>query len=92
MYGTFTGISFGIVAGVALLVIALAFFASPLIAVIIFVIAAIGLLIVMSAMRRRSRQAESGDVGEPGSGSTGPKPVGTSGRHGTGAPASGEGQ
>jgi hypothetical protein len=92
MYGTFSGMSFGIVAGVALLVIALAFFASPLFAVIIFLIAAVGLLIGMSAMRRRSRAGESSDVSEPGTGSAGPRPLGSSGRRSSGAPASGEGQ
>ena len=92
MYGTFTGMSFGIVAGVLLLVIALAFFASPLIAVIIFVIAAIGLLIGMSAMRKRSREGESGAINEPGSSSAGPRPQGTTGRRASGAPASGEGE
>ncbi|HEY7266364.1 MAG TPA: hypothetical protein VH501_01605 [Solirubrobacterales bacterium] len=83
--------SFGIVAGAALVVIALAFFASPLIAVILAAIVAVGLLIGMAAMRRRSRSAEQTAGGEPGTGAAGPRARGTSGSRATGAPASGEG-
>jgi uncharacterized membrane protein len=92
MYGAFSGISFGLVAGAALLVIALAVFASPLFAVIIAVLVAIGLLIGMSAQRRRSRGAEQGELSEPGTGPAGPRARGTSGRRASGAPASGEGE
>jgi membrane protein implicated in regulation of membrane protease activity len=84
--------SFGIVAGVAFLVIALTVFASPLIAVFLFVIAAIVLLIGMSAMRQRSRAAEQSDVSKPGTGPAGPRAQGTRGRRASGAPASGEGE
>ena len=90
MYGAFSGISFGLVAIVALSVIALAVFASPLIAVIIFVVAGIFLLIGMSALRQRSRAQD-----EPGGGSseTSAAPPGrAAGRHPGGEPASGEGE
>jgi membrane protein implicated in regulation of membrane protease activity len=66
MYGAFSGISFGLVAGVALLVIALAVFASPLLAVIIAAIAAAFLLLGMSALRQRSAGADRSEVREPG--------------------------
>jgi membrane protein implicated in regulation of membrane protease activity len=91
MYGSFSGISFAIVAGVALLVIALAFFASPLLAVVLAAIAAVVLLMGMAAMRRRSRAGEQGMGSEPGTGPAGPRARGTSGSKATGAPASGEG-
>jgi hypothetical protein len=91
MYGAFSGLSFGIVAGVALLVIALAFFASPLIAVILALIAAVGLLIGMSALRQRSRAAEQTSLSEPGTGPSGRRAQGTPGRRASGEPASGEG-
>jgi hypothetical protein len=92
MYGAFSGISFGLVAGAALLVIALAVFASPLLAVILFVLVGIGLLIGMSAQRRRSRGAEQGELSEPSTGPAGPRARGTSGNRASGAPASGEGE
>jgi membrane protein implicated in regulation of membrane protease activity len=85
MYGTFSGMSFGLVALVALLVIALAVFASPLLAVGILVVAAIFLLIGMSALRQRSERQDASAGGAPDTRSSGP-----SGRRG-GAPASGEG-
>jgi membrane protein implicated in regulation of membrane protease activity len=74
MYGTFSGIAYGFVAGAILLVIALALFASPLFALIIALLAAVGLVIGMAALRRRSRSAEADHVrrnrapGEPASG------------------------
>ena len=92
MYGAFSGISFGIVAGVALLVIALAVFASPLLAVIIALIAAVGLLIGMSALRQRSAAADQTVGGSPDTEAAGPRARGTSGSRATGAPASGEGE
>jgi hypothetical protein len=92
MYGAFSGISFGIVAGAAIVVIALAVFASPLLAVIIAVIIGIGFLLAMAALRRRSRGAEQGALSEPGSGPAGPRARDTSGSRATGAPASGEGE
>jgi hypothetical protein len=85
MYGTFSGMSFGLVAGVALLVIALAVFASPLLAVIILGVAAVFLLIGMSALRQRSARQDRTPGGAPDTRSTGP------GGRGPGAPASGEG-
>jgi membrane protein implicated in regulation of membrane protease activity len=92
MYGTFSGVSFSLIAGAALIVIALAFFASPLIAVIIAIILALGFLVVMAALRRRSRGAEQSALSDPGSGPAGPRARGTSGSRATGAPASGEGE
>jgi membrane protein implicated in regulation of membrane protease activity len=89
MYGAFSGISFGLVALVALLVIALAFFASPLIAVIIFVVAALFLLIGMSALRQRSRHQDETQGGAPDTHAPGPGRA--AGRHPGGEPASGEG-
>jgi membrane protein implicated in regulation of membrane protease activity len=91
MYGTFSGMSFSIVAGVALLVIAFAFFASPLLAVAIALIAILGFIVGMAALRARSREAEQSDVSEPGTGPAGPRARGTGGRRASGEPASGEG-
>jgi membrane protein implicated in regulation of membrane protease activity len=85
MYGTFSGMSFGLVAFVALLVIALAVFASPLLAVGIMLVAAVFLLIGMAALRQRSRRADSTPGGAPDTRSDGPH------GHGGGAPVSGEG-
>jgi membrane protein implicated in regulation of membrane protease activity len=85
MYGAFSGMSFGLVAFVALLVIALAVFASPLLAVIILAVAAVFLLIGMSALRQRSERQDSTAGGAPDTRASGPR-----GR-GPGAPASGEG-
>jgi membrane protein implicated in regulation of membrane protease activity len=85
MYGAFSGISFGLVAFVALLVIALAVFASPLLAVGILLVAAVFLLIGMSALRQRSERQDATAGGAPDTRSPGPR-----GR-GDGAPASGEG-
>jgi membrane protein implicated in regulation of membrane protease activity len=89
MYGTFSGISFGLVALAALLVIALAVFASPLIAVIIFVVVALFMLVGMSALRQRSRQQDQAPGGAPDTHTTGPGRA--AGRHPGGEPASGEG-
>jgi membrane protein implicated in regulation of membrane protease activity len=89
MYGAFSGMSFGLVALGALLVIALAFFASPLIAVIIFVVAALVLLIGMSALRQRSRRQDETPGGAPDTHATAPPRA--AGRHPSGEPASGEG-
>ena len=100
MYGAFSGISFGLVALVAMAVIALAIFASPLIAVIIALVAAVFLLAGMSAMRQRSHrqdQAEGGasDTHADGPGATaagaGQPATGTSRTRPPGAPESGEG-
>ena len=70
MYGAFSGMSFGFVALVAL-VVALAVLASPLLAAIIALVAAFFLLIGMSSLRQRSArqdQTEGGATGEPASG------------------------
>ena len=90
MYGAFSGISFGLVAGVALLVIALAIFASPLIAVGIALVAAIFLLIGMSALRRRSAAQDASPGGASDTQVGGPGAT-ASGAGQPGAPASGEG-
>jgi hypothetical protein len=91
MYGAFSGMSFGLVAIVACLVIALAIFASPLLAVGIFLVAAIFLLIGMSALRQRSAAADRTGGGTPDADPEGAKPRGASAGGATGAPASGEG-
>jgi membrane protein implicated in regulation of membrane protease activity len=91
MYGTFSGMSFGLVIGVAVLVIALAVFASPLLAVGIFIVAAVLLLIGMSALRQRSAKADQTHGGEPGTGPAGPRARGEGAGQATGAPVSGEG-
>jgi membrane protein implicated in regulation of membrane protease activity len=91
MNSAFSGMSLGLVAGVALLVIALAVFASPLLAVAIFIVAAVVLLIGMAASRRRSARTDQTRGGEPGTGPAGPRARGEGAGQSTGAPASGEG-
>lgn len=54
MDGTFSGMTFGLVVGTALLVIALALIGSPLLAVIVLCVAAVFLLFGVSALRHRS--------------------------------------
>jgi MFS superfamily sulfate permease-like transporter len=90
MYGTFAGMSLGLVALVALLAIALAVFASPVIAVGIALFAAVFLLIGMSALRQRSRREDETARGALDIRSTAPAGR-ASGRHPSGEPASGEG-
>jgi membrane protein implicated in regulation of membrane protease activity len=90
MYGTFSGMSFGLVAVAALVVIALALFASPLLAVIIAGAVAVLLLIGMSAARRRSEALDKTPGGAPDTHSGGPGTRGSRGRS-QGEPASGEG-
>jgi 4-hydroxybenzoate polyprenyltransferase len=85
VYGAFSGMSLGLVAFVALLVIGLAVFASPLLAVIILGVAAVFLLLGMSALRQRSERQDDAAGGAPDTRSSDPR-----GR-GPGAPASGEG-
>lgn len=85
MYGTFSGMSFGLVAFIALMVIALAVFASPLLAVAIMLVAAVFLLIGMSALRQRSERQDRSPGGAPDTSSQGPH------SRGGGAPVSGEG-
>jgi hypothetical protein len=91
MYGTFSGMSFGLVAFIALLVIALALFASPLLAVGILLVAAVFLLIGMSALRQRSAGQHKTAGGGPDAHPAGPRARGTGGNRATGRPASGEG-
>jgi hypothetical protein len=90
MYGTFSGMSFGLVALAFLVVIALAVFASPLLAVIIAGAIAILLFIGMSAARRRSEVLDDTQGGAPDTHSGGPGTRGTRARS-QGEPASGEG-
>ena len=90
MYGAFSGMSFGLVALVALLVIALAIFASPLIAVIIALAAAVFLLVGMSAMRQRSHRQDQAGGGARDTHAGGPG-ASASGAGQPGEPASGEG-
>ena len=90
MYGAFSGISFGLVAGAALVVIALAIFASPLLAVIIAVIVGLFLLIGMSALRQRSARQDQTQGGAPDTHAGGPGAA-ASGAGQPGEPASGEG-
>lgn len=89
MQGTSVIGSYGAVAFGLLLVIALAFLASPLIAVIIAVVAAPILLVVMAVMRRRSAEGDQerrdassqgeaedrGEITEPARGRSGGAPV-----------------
>jgi membrane protein implicated in regulation of membrane protease activity len=90
VYGAFSGMSFGLVALVALMVIALAIFASPLLAVILFLVAAVFLLIGMSALRQRSRASDETGGGTDTAATAAP-PGRAAGRHPGGEPASGEG-
>ncbi|MFL5906668.1 MAG: hypothetical protein ACJ75Z_03625 [Solirubrobacterales bacterium] len=83
MYGAFSGISFGLVAGAAMLVIAFAVFASPLLAVGIAVVIAVFMLIAMSALRQRSEAQDRTRGGAPDTRSPGGRA--------SGEPASGEG-
>ena len=85
MYDAFSGMSFGLVAFVALLVIALTVLASPLLAVAALLAAAVFLLIAMSALRQRSERADRTPGGASDTRSEGPH------SHGGGAPISGEG-
>jgi hypothetical protein len=91
MYGAFSGMTFGLVSLVAMGVIALAVFASPLIAVLIALVAACFLLIGMSALRQRSAGQDQSEGGAPDTHSSGPRARGTSGKRASGAPVSGEG-
>lgn len=88
--GTFSGMSFGLVTLVALMVIALAAFSSPLLAVGIFIVAAVFLLLGMSEVRQRSRAQDESAGGAPDTHAGGP-PGRAAGRHPGGEPASGEG-
>jgi uncharacterized membrane protein len=94
MYGSHAGLSYGLVAFAGLVVIALAFLASPLIAVIIAVVAAPVLFFFMSRMRQRSAagdEAERDAEGRQGGGAQERMTEPARGKSG-GAPVSGEGQ
>ena len=89
MYGTYSGMSFGLVAVAVLGVIALAVAASPLIAVVIAAIIGVFMLIGMSFLRQRSAaedQTEGGASDTPG-----PARRRRGHRRPHGEPASGEG-
>jgi hypothetical protein len=90
MYGAFSGMSFGLIALGALALIAFGIFASPLIAVIIALVAAVGLFIGMSVLRQSSEAADAQPGGADDTHSS-PELRRRAGRAG-GAPASGEGQ
>jgi hypothetical protein len=94
VYGSHAGLSYGLVAFGALIVIALAFLASPLIAVIIAVIAAPPLLFFMSRSRRRSAGRDEADRDAEGRRPGGAQERLTEPARGKsgGAPVSGEGQ
>ena len=85
--GSFVGVAL-----LAALVVALLFFASPLIAVLIVVIALVAAIPVMSAMRRRSRAAEDQHLRERDADTPEGKPTSPTGAESTGAPVSGEGE
>jgi hypothetical protein len=91
MYGAFSGMSFGLVALIAMGVIALSVLASPLVAVFIALVAACFLLIGISALRQRSARQDPTEGGAPDTDSAGPEVRGTHGGAATGAPVSGEG-
>lgn len=81
--------------GVALLValfVALLFFASPLLAVLILIVVLVGAIPVMSRMRARSRAAEDEHLRTRDAQTPEGKPTSPTGAESTGAPASGEGQ
>jgi membrane protein implicated in regulation of membrane protease activity len=85
VYGTSAAGSYGAVAFGILLVIALAFLASPLIAVIAAVVIAPVLVVAMAVMRRRSAERDEegmetaaedrGEITEPARGRSGGAPV-----------------
>jgi membrane protein implicated in regulation of membrane protease activity len=91
MWGSF---SLGSFVGVALLValfVALLFFASPLLAILIAVVVLVAAIPVMSAMRRRSRAAEDEHLRTRDADTPEGKPTSPTGAESTGAPVSGEG-
>ena len=98
MYGTWSGLSFGIVIAGLLLVIALAFLASPLIAVIVAALATPFLFLVMSRMRRRTEAEDDAAQARPRASEEAGRPAtaegstqSPTGSRSTGAPVSGEG-
>jgi len=89
------GFSLGSFVGVTLLValfIALLFFASPLLAILIMVVVLLAAIPVMSRMRARSRAAEDEHLRTREARTPEGKPTSPTGAESTGAPASGEGQ
>jgi len=91
MYGTFSGMSFGLVAITVLGVIALGVLASPLIAVILAAVIAVFLLMGMSMLRQRSAAADEDEGGASDTHATGPGGRRSRSRRPSGEPASGEG-
>jgi hypothetical protein len=92
MYGAFSGLSFGLVILGVLFVIALAVAASPLLAVIVASVIAVGFLIGMTASRRRSAQEDEAEGGAADTHATGPAGRRATHRRASGEPASGEGR
>jgi putative Ca2+/H+ antiporter (TMEM165/GDT1 family) len=89
MYGTFSGMSFGLVAVAILGVIAFGVLASPLIAVILAAVVAVFLLMGMSMLRHRSAAEDEAEGGASDTHATGPRRRRS--RRPRGEPASGEG-
>jgi predicted lipid-binding transport protein (Tim44 family) len=91
MYGTYSGMSFGLVAIALLGVIALGVLASPLIAVVIAAFIGVFMLMGMSFMRQRSAKQDQAEGGAPDTHATGPARRRRGHRRPHGEPASGEG-
>jgi ammonia channel protein AmtB len=91
MYGTYSGISFGLVAIAVLGVIALGVLASPLIAVIIAAVIGVFMLMGMSFMRQRSAAEDQTEGGAADTHAPGPADRRRGHRRPRGEPASGEG-
>jgi fatty acid desaturase len=89
MYGTWSATTFGLVIGAVAIVIALALFAAPLIAVIVVAVLIPVFVIGMLASRRKEEEQ---DPARPESAVTPEgKPTSPTGSRSGGAPASGEG-
>jgi FtsH-binding integral membrane protein len=91
MYGTYSGMSFGLVAIAVLSVIALAVMASPLIAVVVAAIIGVFMLIGMSFLRQRSAAEDQTEGGASDTHAPGPARRRRGHRRPHGEPASGEG-
>jgi hypothetical protein len=89
MYGTWSISSFGLVAAGVAILVALAFLASPLIAVIVALVAIPVFAAAMVFLRRR--QAEADPAAPEGPVTPEGKPTSPTGSRSRGAPASGEG-
>jgi hypothetical protein len=91
MYGTYSGMSFGLAAIAVLSVMALAVVASPLIAVVIAAIIGVFMLMGMSFLRQRSAAEGRAEGGARDTRATGPAGRRRGHRRPHGEPASGEG-